>query len=216
MFLILLIASAFAADPVVAASPSVEVREAYLVSLNAQRESLYEGYPGDLCKTAKGSFLAAQVEVVRIDAELAMPANPDLGKAQADYRAKLAALKAVQAKAMESAKAVAKTAGVQLTADEAKDKALSAEISRIETEIRREKAALAAKLEAARATGLGSGGTADGLGGLGSRGRGLSYGDNDLGGLVGYSHYTDSAPTATPPLPVEFKACFPDEVGTSS
>lgn len=213
MFVAFLIASALAAEPVApvaTTSPTIAARDAYLTSLNAQREAVGGGDPRDMCETAKGSFRGAQSELARIDAELALPANPDLGKAQVDYRAKLVALKAAQAKAMETAKSSAKTAGAQMAADDAKKVALDAEITRVEKEIQREKDA--AK-PSSRSTGLGGLGSIGQTEGLGDLGRTTLYG---YGGLGAYPHPAGFLAHDESPIPAEFTGCFPGEVGTSS
>ena len=221
----LLVGLALAAEPVApvaTTSPSVAARDAYLTDLNAAREQIdIDGVFGQ-CTAAKASFRGAQGEIASIDAELSIPVNPALGALETDHRAKLVALKAIEAKNLAAATALASRSGAALKAAEDKLAAIDKTIDRINAEKRAEKKA---EEEAAAArlssydrfgdSGLGATGLNEnmmnGIGGLiGSKGTQMGS-----GGL--YARGAPVQPRVAPsPLPAEFSGCFPNEVATSS
>lgn len=228
MFLISMIAAALSAEPAATASVASfsSERESHLAALHTAREQVDLDGPIGQCTVAKTSYRSAQAEIAMIDAELALPANLALGTLETDHRAKLVALKAVETKRLAAAQALASKSGLTLKSDRDKIAAIDSAIARINAQKETEQAASGLP-DWRRVSRTGS----EGLGVSASAGTGLNPNMmNGIGGLIGSRGtelmtlddvYGDRSAVIQrhiepPPLPAEFSACFPNEVGTSS
>jgi hypothetical protein len=182
-------------------------RAAYKTELIVQRDGGAVADAHAKCVAAKANYRSAEVDLTRLTSELTATEGAPLGQVQTSYRAKLVEEQRRLEAVLVSAKRDATSAGQALEKAQADLATVKAEIKRIEDEEYYE-AHAGERVQTRVIGGLGTHGLGSGISGYGIGGLG--------GGGLGGSWTVPVPERPTPPLPAEFKACFPDEVETSS
>lgn len=204
--------SAFA-DP----APEQTAVQAARASYKAELIALHDSESGaisearTMCEAAKTSYRTAEIDMSRVDTELAATDGAPLGSVQTSYRTKLSEEKRRLEAVLVSAKGDATTAGQALAKAQADLVKVEAEIARVEAEEYYEEHAGEHVPVAEGLGGLGTHRIVSGASGYGSGGLESRRLDGD--GLGG--HWAMPVPERPlPPLPAEFEVCFPDEVSS--